>query len=69
MCPTSEHCICVKHLYANLKNEDRREVLLKDLLWQVASFYTKAEFHAVMGDSKKISKDAHDYLSMVYPNT
>jgi hypothetical protein len=47
VCPNAEHRICVRHLYANFRNEGHRGVLLKDMLWRAASAYTQHEFHTV----------------------
>lgn len=69
VCPMFEHCTCIKHLCANFRNKGHRGVLLKDLLWQATSSYTKAEFHVVMDEIKKNSEDACAYLSKVDPNT
>jgi hypothetical protein len=48
VCPNAEHRICVRHLYANFRNDGHRGVLLKDLLWRVAASYTQNEFYAVI---------------------
>jgi hypothetical protein len=54
VCPMSESRTCVRHLYANFRNEGHRGVLLKDLLWQAASSYTQVEFYNVMDEIKRL---------------
>jgi hypothetical protein len=38
--PNADHRICVRHLYANFRNEGYKGLLLKDKLWKVAFAYT-----------------------------
>jgi hypothetical protein len=69
VCPQSEQRICVRHLYANFRGEGHRGLLLRDLLWQATTSYTKIEFYQVMDEIKRVSKDAHAYFEKVDPNT
>lgn len=69
VCPNAEHRICVRHLYANFRNDGHRGVLLKDLLWRAAASYTQNEFYAVMEKLKGLNLPAYEYLSKVDPAT
>jgi hypothetical protein len=69
VCPNAEHHICVRHLYANFRNDGNQGVLLKDLLWRAAASYTKIDFYAAMEELKGHSKNAYEYLEKVDPST
>ena len=65
--PSTDHRICVHHLYNNFRDDENRCQLLKDRLWAAASAYTKAEFQAEMLTQKALSPKAYKYLSGVDP--
>ena len=44
-----------------------RGILLKDMLWNVASSYTETEFQYAMKEIKKVSKPAYSYLAKIDP--
>jgi hypothetical protein len=67
--PMSEHRTCVRHLYANFRNEGHKGILLKDLLWTAASSYTQVEFHRAMEEMKRVNKPAYEYLAKVDPSS
>jgi hypothetical protein len=69
VCPTAKHRICVRHLYANFRNDGNRGVLLKDLLWTTIVSYTNNDLYAAMEELKGISKKAYEYLQKVDPST
>jgi hypothetical protein len=69
VCPHAEHCICVRHLYANFKNDGHRRVLLKDRLWKTASSCTQIGFYAAMKELKGLNLKSHEYLENVDPRT
>ena len=46
--PMADHRYCVRHLYANFRNEGHKKITLKDMLWGAASAYTEGEFTAYM---------------------
>jgi hypothetical protein len=37
----ADHRVCVRHLWANFRDEGHRGVALKDMLWVVACAYMK----------------------------
>jgi hypothetical protein len=62
--PTTDHRICVRHLYANFRDiRGNRGVALKKKLWAIASAYTEGEFLRVMDEPKKMKSDAHEVWS------
>ncbi|XP_062152677.1 uncharacterized protein LOC133861000 [Alnus glutinosa] len=69
VCPNAEHRICVRHLYANFRNDGHRGVLLKDLLWRADVSYTQNEFYTVMEELKGLNLPTYEYLSKVNPAT
>lgn len=59
--PTTDHRICVKHLYANFRDiRGYRGMALKEKLRVAASAYTEGEFLRVMDELKKMKSDAHE---------
>jgi len=44
-------------------------MLLKDMLWRVASSYTQTDFYAAMGELKGLNHKAYEYLEKVDPRT
>jgi hypothetical protein len=42
--PNADHRICVRHLYADFRNESHKGLLLKDKLWNATSAYTMHGF-------------------------
>jgi len=69
VCPHAEHRTCVRHLYANFKDDGHRGVLLNDMLWRAASSYTQTGFYAAMEELKGLNPKAHEYLEKVDPRT
>ncbi|XP_062161919.1 uncharacterized protein LOC133868944 [Alnus glutinosa] len=66
--PMADHRICVRHLYANFRDNGFRGVALKELLWKAASSYTEVGFRIHMEEIKRINPDAFDYLDKVDPS-
>jgi hypothetical protein len=66
--PFADHRICVRHLYANFRDEGYRGVALKEKLWACATSYTEFEFRQHMEELKKINKDAFEYLDKIDPS-
>ena len=67
--PTSNHRICVRHLYANFRdNGGHKGVALKDKLWAAASAYTEEEFRRHMEELKGLNEDAYEFLNKVDPS-
>jgi len=66
--PMVDHRICVRHLYANFRDNGFRGVALKELLWKAASSYTEVGFRIHMEEIKRINPDAFDYLDKVDPS-
>lgn len=65
--PNADHRICLRHLYANFRNEGHKGLLLKDKLWKIASTYTVHGFLREMEELKQMSIPAHAYLEKVDP--
>jgi hypothetical protein len=66
--PMADHRVCVRHLWANFRDEGHRGVALKDKLWAAACAYTKAEFNAHMQELKRMSPAAFEYLDKIDPS-
>jgi hypothetical protein len=66
--PMADHRICVRHLYANFRDNRFRGAALKELLWKASSSYTEVDFRIHMEEIKRISPDAFDYLDKVDPS-
>ncbi|XP_059461899.1 uncharacterized protein LOC132190869 [Corylus avellana] len=66
--PMADHRFCVRHLYANFKNEGHKGVAFKEMLWGAASAYTEGEFTAYMEGLRGMNKDAYEYLNRVDPS-
>jgi hypothetical protein len=67
--PNSDHRICVRHLYANFRdNGGHRGVALKDKLWAAASAYTEEEFRRHMEELKGLNEDAYEFLNKIDPS-
>jgi hypothetical protein len=67
--PTLDHRICVKHLYANFRdNGGHREVALKDKLWAAAFAYTEEELRKHMEELKGLNKDAYEFFNKIDPS-
>jgi hypothetical protein len=64
----ADHRICVRHLYANFRNEGYKGLLLKDKLWKAASTYIVHGFRREMEELKKMRQPAHAYLEKVDPH-
>jgi hypothetical protein len=53
--PMTDHRICVRHLYANFRDNGFRGLALKELLWNAASSYTEVDFRIHMEEIKRSS--------------
>jgi hypothetical protein len=61
--PMADHRVCVRHLWANFRDERHRGVVLKDKLWAAACAYTEAEFNAHMQELKRMRPAAFEYIN------
>jgi len=66
--PTTDHRICVRHLYANFWDKEFRGVALKELLWATTSAYTEVEFKYHMDEIKRLNLVAFEYLEKIDPS-
>jgi hypothetical protein len=63
--PGGDHRFCVRHLYANYKDNGHRGLVLKDKLWAAAAAYIEADFFKEMDELKNKSEYAYNYLMSV----
>lgn len=59
--PDANHRFCVRHMYANFKNQFKGKDL-KDLFWATACSYTVQEWEYRINLIKTVNKDAHAWL-------
>jgi hypothetical protein len=69
VCPTAKYRTCVRHIYANFRSAGHKGILLEDMLWNCASFYTWTKFHNAMEEIKSISEPEYNYLTKIHPST
>jgi len=67
--PTAPHRIYLRHLYANVRSDGHKGLVLKDKLWKVASTYNIHGFDREMAVMKMLSPAAHAYLEKIDPHT
>jgi hypothetical protein len=60
--PGGDHRFCVRHLYANYRDNGHRGLTLNDKLWAAVAAYTKADFFKEMDKLKNISEYAYNNL-------
>jgi transposase-like protein len=66
--PDSEHRFCVRHLYSNM-NQLHREELVKNNLWTCARAISPARWEECMEAFKTECPTAHAWLDEMPPNT
>jgi hypothetical protein len=66
--PMADHRVCVRHLWANFRDEGHRGVALIDKLWAATCAYTEAEFNAHMQELKRMSPATFEYLDKIDPS-
>ena len=66
--PDSECRFCVRHLYSNVQQHFKGEIL-KDQLWACARSTTVRRWNDNMDKMKDLNKDAFDWLDKMPPNT
>jgi len=64
----ADHRICIRHLYANFRDEGHRGVALKDKFWAAASAYTEVEFTVHMEQLKRMNGETFEYLNKIDPS-
>ncbi|PKA49737.1 hypothetical protein AXF42_Ash004278 [Apostasia shenzhenica] len=63
-CPRTEHRICMRHLWKNLKKTLRGDKvnILRNLVWSAANSFTEWKFHEIMTEIEVISPNLYAYL-------
>ncbi|KAK1408172.1 hypothetical protein QVD17_39807 [Tagetes erecta] len=67
--PSAEHRFCLRHIHENMKKEQWRGDLFKNLLWRAASATTMPYFNKAMEDIKKQDSKLFDWLNEIPPTS
>ncbi|XP_009760603.2 uncharacterized protein [Nicotiana sylvestris] len=63
--PQVPHCVCIWHLWNNVKKLQKKYLLLKDIFFAMAKAYTVEKFDYHTTEVEKIDKRVNDYLMNV----